>query len=84
VPDEHETDTSSSSVTGEPRSPPAYEASKVPENDDDEATIEDVPSVADDKKDEMKPPKMKSIVVDEWVPLNSQPPIWMRFVSFPL
>ncbi|KAF4574637.1 heat shock protein 90 family protein [Pleurotus pulmonarius] len=43
--------------------------------DEDEATVEEV---AEEKAEEKAPPKMKSVVVDEWKHLNEQPPIWMR------
>jgi heat shock protein beta len=46
--------------------------------DDDEVVVEDVPSADEAKEKEAPPPKMKSVVVDEWVHLNSQPPLWMR------
>lgn len=40
--------------------------------DEDEAIVEDV-------VDEVpEPPKTKDVVVDEWIQLNPQPPIWMR------
>uniref|UniRef100_A0A0W0FJM2 Putative heat shock protein Hsp90 n=1 Tax=Moniliophthora roreri TaxID=221103 RepID=A0A0W0FJM2_MONRR len=39
--------------------------------DDDEVVIEDVEA-------EVKPPKMKDLVVDEWRHLNSRPAIWQR------
>lgn len=45
-------------------------------DEDEEAVVEDV----EDKDDEEKELKTKSIVVDEWVHLNSQAPIWMRYV----
>lgn len=46
--------------------------------DDDEAVVEDV------VEGETKEPeqKTKTVVIDEWVQLNPQPPIWMRFVFF--
>ncbi|GBE79623.1 Heat shock protein 90 homolog [Sparassis crispa] len=40
--------------------------------DEDEAVVEDV----SEAKEEM--PKTKSVTVDEWIHMNSQPPIWMR------
>ena len=44
--------------------------------DDDEVVIEDVTEEA--KEEAKKTPKTKQIQVDEWIRLNSQPPIWMR------
>jgi len=66
------------SAMEEPPSSPAAEASESPESDNDEAIVEEVPSVANKKGNEVIPPKMKSIVVDEWIQLNSQPPLWIR------
>ncbi|EKM59171.1 uncharacterized protein PHACADRAFT_249432 [Phanerochaete carnosa HHB-10118-sp] len=42
------------------------------DDDDEEASVEDV------EEEEEKPKKTKPVVVEEWVHLNSQPPIWMR------
>lgn len=45
----------------------------VPEKDDeDEAVMED------EKPEEKKAPKTKTVTVEEWVQLNPEPPIWMR------
>jgi hypothetical protein len=52
----------------------------MPETDEDQAIIEEVPSDEEKTPDEPVPPKMKSVVVDEWVQLNAQPPLWTRFV----
>lgn len=46
--------------------------------DDDEVTMEEVLSEADHVDVEDPSPKMKSVLVEEWVQLNSQPPLWMR------
>jgi heat shock protein 90kDa beta len=46
--------------------------------EDDEALVEDVEEPAAAKEKEMK-----SVTIDEWVHLNSQPPIWMRYISYP-
>lgn len=54
-------------------------AAEESDKDEDEAVVEDVPT-DDEKKTEEVPPKMKSIVVDEWVQLNAQPPLWTRYV----
>ncbi|KAI0327766.1 heat shock protein Hsp90 [Cubamyces sp. BRFM 1775] len=43
--------------------------------DEDEAVVEEVD---DEKEAEKREPKMKPVTVEEWVQLNSQPPIWMR------
>ncbi|PCH41165.1 heat shock protein Hsp90 [Wolfiporia cocos MD-104 SS10] len=43
------------------------------EVDEDEATVED----AEDETKSQEP-KMKEVTVDEWIHMNSQPPIWMR------
>ncbi|EMD40828.1 hypothetical protein CERSUDRAFT_111414 [Gelatoporia subvermispora B] len=45
------------------------------EVDEDEAVVEDVDEA---EETEIKEPKMKEVVVDEWIHLNSQPPIWVR------
>lgn len=44
------------------------------ETDEDEAIIED----ADDA--EKAEPKTRTVLVDDWVQLNAQPPLWMRYV----
>ncbi|KAI0824788.1 heat shock protein Hsp90 [Trametes gibbosa] len=45
--------------------------------DEDEAVVEDV-SEEEPTVEEKREPKMKPITVEEWIQLNSQPPIWMR------
>ena len=47
----------------------------VPLTDDEEeeAVVEDL-----EELEEPQEPKTKEVVIDEWVHLNSQPPIWMR------
>lgn len=65
--------TSESTETTQGSVPP-----KASETDEDQAIIEEVPN-AEDKTPEPTP-KMKSVVVDEWVQLNAQPPLWTRFV----
>lgn len=79
MPDENITDTASS-VEGSPSSSAAPEASKVAEIDDDEAVVREVNGSADEKEDEVVPPRMKSVIVDEWIRLNPHPPLWMRCV----
>lgn len=44
------------------------------DGEDDEALVED----AEEKVVEEEKKETKSVVVDEWVHLNSQPPIWTR------
>ena len=44
--------------------------------DEDEAVVEEVTEEV-----EKKEPKTKAVLVDDWVQMNSQPPIWMRLVS---
>jgi heat shock protein beta len=51
------------------------------QRNDDEAVVDDVIEDADKTK-EKAPPKMKSVTVDKWIHLNSQPPLWMRYVNF--
>jgi heat shock protein 90kDa beta len=43
------------------------------DDDDEEALVEDV-----EELEEEQAVKTQSVMVDEWVHLNSQPPIWMR------
>lgn len=62
-------------VEPEPSPTPSDVSEETPK-DDDEAILEDVPS--ENKDTEAPPVKMKSVLVDEWVQLNSQPPIWTR------
>lgn len=50
---------------------PSKEAS---DNEDEEAVVEDT----EESVEETKPPKTRSVIVDEWVQLNSQQPIWTR------
>lgn len=59
----------------EPEKTPSGESADT-EVDEDEAVVEDV---SEEKEPETKrEPKMKPITVEEWLQLNSQPPIWMR------
>ncbi|KAH9938276.1 Hsp90 protein-domain-containing protein [Fomitopsis serialis] len=46
-------------------------AEETPETDEDEAVLEDV-------TESDKTPKTKEVTVEEWIHMNSQPPIWMR------
>lgn len=46
--------------------------------DDDRAVVEEV---TEEKDDEVKPPKTKSVVVDAWNHLNAAPPIWQRYIA---
>ncbi|KAJ8086604.1 hypothetical protein PM082_005427 [Marasmius tenuissimus] len=52
------------------------EADSDSEKDEEEAVVEE--EVEEKKEEVEEPPKMKSIVVDEWLHLNSRPAIWMR------
>ncbi|KAG6919444.1 hypothetical protein DXG01_006327 [Tephrocybe rancida] len=74
VPDEDAVEESSTAI------PTATDATEAPEatevSDEDEAIVEDV--LEDSEVKEPEPPKMKSVVVDEWVQLNVQPPVWAR------
>ncbi|KAG7096977.1 hypothetical protein E1B28_004373 [Marasmius oreades] len=51
-------------------------AESAPEKDEDEALVEEEDEEKQEK--EVQPPKMKPVVVDEWLHLNSRPAIWMR------
>jgi heat shock protein beta len=55
---------------------PVVESPEGKRGDDDEATVEEVLDKAAHEEDPS--PKMKSVLVEEWVRLNSQPPLWMR------
>lgn len=44
--------------------------------DEEEAVVEDVTEEAEEQAP--KEPKMKPVTVEEWIHMNSQPPIWMR------
>ena len=48
-------------------------------DDDDDVIVEDVDESKpeEEKKAEIK---MKTVIVDEWLHLNSNPPIWVRYV----
>ena len=59
----------------EEKKPKAEETPKA-DVDDDEVVIEDVTEEVEEPP--KKTPKTKQIQVDEWIRLNSQPPIWMR------
>jgi len=45
-----------------------------PKVDDEEVLIEDT----EEKKDENAEIKMREVVIEEWVHLNNQPPLWAR------
>lgn len=53
------------------------DAPDVVEKDDEEAVVEDV-STDEAEKTEDIPKKMKTVAVEEWSRLNSQPPLWTR------
>ncbi|KAI0650307.1 heat shock protein Hsp90 [Trametes meyenii] len=46
-----------------------------PDLDDDEAVVEEVD---EEEVEEKREPVLKPVTVEEWIQLNSQPPIWMR------
>lgn len=58
-------------------SPSPAKSSEEKDKDEDEAVVEDVPS-EDEEKKEAPPIKMKTVTVDNWAQLNSQPPVWTR------
>lgn len=82
LPEPASTATESSSVSDASASPSDASESAEPSptpKDDDEAIVEDVSS-EDKKTEDVPPPKTKEVVVDEWVKLNAQAPIWTRSV----
>lgn len=71
---EPEPEASTSTETSKPESTPAAE------DDEDEAIVEDVKEETEEKKEEAAPPvPMKNVTTEEWVRLNDQPPLWMRY-----
>ncbi len=54
------------------------ETSETPKADvdEDEVVIEDVTEEVEEKK--RKEPELVPVTREEWVQLNSQPPLWMR------
>jgi heat shock protein beta len=81
VPDEDVSETSStptsdSTLSDSSTSTPA----EMLEENEDQAIVEEITGDEEKKIDTPAPPKMKSVVVDEWVQLNAQPPLWTRFV----
>jgi heat shock protein 90kDa beta len=71
------------STAQESTSSPADDASETPvDKDEDEATVEDADDADDVKitvnEEEEKPLKMKTVVTEDWLHLNAQPPIWTR------
>ncbi|KAJ7129695.1 Hsp90 protein-domain-containing protein [Mycena epipterygia] len=70
-----------SSETSEETPVTTPEADKAKDSEDsedsDEAIVEEE-VVSEEKEAEPVPPKMKTVVVDEWVQLNALPPLWMR------
>ncbi|KAJ7095368.1 Hsp90 protein-domain-containing protein [Mycena belliarum] len=76
VPDEEAAQTPASEKTPEAaEETPKADKPKEPE-DSDEAIVEEEVEVK--KEAESLPPKMKTVVKDEWVQLNALPPLWMR------
>jgi heat shock protein beta len=74
VPDEDASETASADEEKPTETEETTETEKT-EADEDEAVVEDV---TEEEKEEKAPPKMKKVVVDEWVQLNAQAPIWTR------
>ncbi len=70
--------TSSSSSAPAEESTPVVDANDK-EDDEDEVVVEEVAD--EDKREEIKEPKMKKVTVDEWIQMNPQPPIWTRYVD---
>ena len=54
---------------------PVLKDQTTPE-DEDEAILED------DEEKEPKAPETKMVSVEEWIHLNSQQPIWQRYVDY--
>jgi heat shock protein beta len=79
VPDEDAiTDAPETPAESTPDASETPKASASAEVDEEEAIVEEETSEDEDKPvDEVKP-KMKTVIVDEWVQANPQPPIWMR------
>jgi heat shock protein 90kDa beta len=75
VPEEDEEAAEVPAVTSD-----ATEESDVVEKDDEEAVVEDV-STDEAAKAEDIPKKTKTVVVEEWSRVNSQPPLWTRYVQ---
>ncbi|KAJ7700068.1 Hsp90 protein-domain-containing protein [Mycena rosella] len=78
VPDEEAVETPSSedkSPETSEETPASTPEAEKPE-DSDEAIVEE--EVEEKKEAEPVPPKMKTVVNDEWVQLNALPPLWMR------
>ena len=59
-------------VPVEEETPAEEPVEKSDDEDEDEAVVEDVTEEVE------KPKETKTVTVEEWVHLNSQPPIWMR------
>lgn len=70
--------------TTETAAEPAESETATPEtmseDEDEEVTVEDAAEEvkAEEVEDEEPVVKTQPVIVDEWVHLNSQPPIWMR------
>ena len=79
VPDE---DPLEPSISSSESNPETTQALVPPEENEDQAIVEEITSDGKESAAESTPPKMKSVVVDEWVRLNAQPPLWTRFVVY--
>ncbi|KAF7352824.1 HSP90-domain-containing protein [Mycena venus] len=75
VPDEDAVEPSASEETAPEASETAETEKKDPE-DSDEAIVEE--EAEEKPKAEPAPPKMKTVITDEWLQLNALPPLWMR------
>jgi heat shock protein beta len=72
VPDEDaQPDDAQTAEESEPEAQPEDEAET---GDEDEVIVEE----AEESKEPEKEVKMKSVTVDEWLHLNSNPPLWVR------
>ncbi|CAL1700961.1 unnamed protein product [Somion occarium] len=76
VPDEDGEKAADEKIEESPTRSPEVDNDKDEEKDEDEAIVEE--DIEDKKEEEPSVPKTKTVDVDEWVQLNSQPPIWTR------
>ncbi|KAJ7068255.1 Hsp90 protein-domain-containing protein [Mycena amicta] len=85
VPDEEAIAAAAADAAAASAAAEAAAASETPETpaassedaDSDEAIVEEEKVEVEETK-EPEPPKMKTIIVDEWDQLNALPPLWMR------
>jgi heat shock protein beta len=76
VPDEEDVVEPSTSEDTPEETSETPKAEKEDSEDSDEAIVEE--EAEEKPKAEPAPPKMKTVVTDEWVQLNALPPLWMR------